>query len=53
MLFTGAGVFHGYRVINLWKFFPMKEKVFNAFGLVVLFGIAAANMRAGYEIYMG
>jgi hypothetical protein len=53
LLFTGGALFHAYRVQSLWKFFPLREKVFNlgAFGLLV--GIAALNVKAGYEIYMG
>jgi hypothetical protein len=51
--FLGGAAFHGYRTANLWKFFPMREKAFNALGFFVLLGIAAANANAGYQIYMG
>ncbi len=51
--FTGLGLFHAYRVKNLWKFYPLKEKVFNVFGIFILGAIAAANFNAGYQIRMG
>ena len=51
--FGAFALFHAYRVKNLWRFYPMKEKVFNVFGIFFLVGIAAANFNAGYQIRMG
>ena len=51
--FAGAGIFHAYRVKNLWNFYPVREKVFNIFGLFLLAGISAANFNAAYQIRMG
>jgi hypothetical protein len=46
--FGAFALFHAYRVKNLWSFYPMKEKVFNIFGLFLIGGLAAANFNAGY-----
>ncbi len=51
--FAGAAIFHGVRVKSLWNFYPVKEKVFNLFGLLFLAGISAANYNAAYQIKMG
>lgn len=51
--FGAFALFHAYRVKNLWKFYPIKEKVFNVFGIFFLGAIAAANFNAGYQIRMG
>lgn len=53
LAFTGLGLFHAYRVKNLWRFYPLKEKIFNVFGILLVGGIAAANFNAGYQIRMG
>lgn len=53
MLFAGGGLFHAYRVANLWRYYPMKEKAFNLFGLAGIFALSALSFNAGYEIYMG
>ncbi len=52
-LFLGAGVFHGYRVRQLWSFYKLKDKVFNVFALGVIAAIGLANYNAGYQIYLG
>jgi hypothetical protein len=51
--FSGLGLFHAFRVKNLWKFYPLKEKLFNIFGLALVGGIAVANFNAAYQIRMG
>ncbi|TNV82222.1 hypothetical protein FGO68_gene9450 [Halteria grandinella] len=53
LMFTGGALFHAYRVQQLWKFYPFREKVFNLGAFFLLVGIAGLNMKAGYEIYMG
>lgn len=52
-LFAAGGFFHAYRVKDLWKFYPAKEKLFNIVALGGIFALSALSFNAGYEIYMG
>jgi hypothetical protein len=53
LLFAGAGFFHGIRVNQLWRFYPLREKLFNVFALTFLFGVSLANANAAYWTYQG
>jgi hypothetical protein len=48
LVFLGFSAFHGFRMYNIWKFYPMKDKVFNLFALGVLLMISGANFNAAY-----
>lgn len=52
-LFLGFGLFHAYRVKNLWSYYPGREKAFNLAALGVIFGLTALSYNAAYQIYMG
>lgn len=53
VLFAGFGGFHAYRVITAWKFFPVKDRLFNVFAVSCIFLLSAANFNAAYETYLG
>ena len=51
--FTGFGAFNIWRASNAWRYMGFKDKVFNFFAIGVIFGIAAMNFNAGYQIHLG
>lgn len=53
LFFSGYGVFHGARFYSLWKYYPIREKLFNIFATGFVFSLAFANFYAAYEIKMG
>ncbi|CDW91506.1 UNKNOWN [Stylonychia lemnae] len=52
-LFTLIGSINGVRVASLWKFFPLKEKIFNVLAISFIYGLSYLSFNAGYQIYMG
>ena len=52
-LFGGFGLFHAYRVVKLWSYYPLREKVFNVVALGVIFMLSSLSYNAGYQIHMG
>lgn len=51
--FLIAGGLHGYRVSTIWKFYPMREKIFNIGAVGFLVAIAGLSYNAAYQTYMG
>jgi len=52
-LFVIGGTVHAARVASLWKFYPLKEKIFNVLAVGFIYGIGYLSFNAGYQIYMG
>ena len=52
-LFGGFGLFHAYRMKNLWSFYPAKEKVFNLAALGVIFLLSSLSFNAAIQIHQG
>ena len=53
VFFTLAGLYHSHRARRFWPVQPTHERIFNLFAITVLFGIAGANIYAGYRMYTG
>ena len=52
-LFLGMTAFHSFRISQIWKFYAMREKVFNGFMLSILGGLSGLSYFAAYQIYLG
>ena len=53
LLFGGMAGFHGFRVVSIWKMFPLKEKIFNVFALGLLGAFSVFNFGQAKQIWMG
>lgn len=51
--FSAYGAYHAFRFSELWRHYRFGDKVFNVFATTFIFGLAAANFYAAYEIKMG
>ena len=53
LIFFAFGSFQVFRVKNLWRYYPRREKVFNIFAIGLIYTISAANFNAAYQTYLG
>ena len=52
-IWTGFTALSAFRISQTWKYYRMRDKVFNVFMLGVLGGLSVLSFNAAFQIYLG